>query len=88
MGNLVSLPGDALPNLALDGQVAAVEAFGQTVQGLVRYNVRIDLTSADPRLLLNMTANAMIVTAVQDQALSVPLNAVQYDEQGEYVHRA
>jgi HlyD family secretion protein len=85
-GDLVSLTVDALPDSTLSGQVAAIESFGETVQGLVRYNVRINLTSADPRLLLNMTANAVIVTDVQDQALSVPLNAVQYDDQGEYVN--
>ncbi len=82
----VSLTVDALPDLALSGQVASIESFGQTVQGIVRYNVRIDLTTVDPRLLLNMTANAVIITDVQDQALSVPLNAVQYDDQGEYVN--
>ncbi|MEP7356580.1 MAG: efflux RND transporter periplasmic adaptor subunit, partial [Anaerolineales bacterium] len=86
VGDPVSLTVDALPDLSLSGRVAAIESFGETVQGLVRYNVRIDLTSADPRLLLNMTANAAIVTDVQDQALSVPLNAVQYDDQGEYVN--
>jgi HlyD family secretion protein len=86
VGDPVSLTVDALPDLSLSGQVASIESFGQTVQGLVRYNVRIDLTTVDPRLLLDMTANAAIITDVQDQALSVPLNAVQYDDQGEYVN--
>jgi HlyD family secretion protein len=86
-GNAVTLTLDALPGLALNGNVAAVEPFGQTVQGLVRYSVRVDLTKSDPRLLLYMTANASIVTAVDQAALAVPLTAIQYDNQGEFVNR-
>jgi multidrug efflux pump subunit AcrA (membrane-fusion protein) len=57
------------------------------VQGLVRYTVRVDLDESDPRLFLNMTANAAIVTDVQENALAVPLDAVQFDDEGEYVTR-
>jgi HlyD family secretion protein len=86
-GNLVTLTLDALPGLALNGSVFSIEPFGQTVQGLVRYNVRVDLGQTDPRLLLYMTANATIVTSVQQNALAVPLTAIQYDNQGEFVNR-
>ena len=86
-GNPVTLTLDALPGLSLDGSVFSIEPFGQTVQGLVRYSVRVDLTKIDPRLLLYMTANATIVTNVQQNALAVPLAAIQYDNQGEYVNR-
>jgi HlyD family secretion protein len=87
LGDPVTLTVDALPDLALGGTVGAVETFGQTVAGLVRYNVRVDLTETDPRLYLNMTASAVIVTEVLDNALAVPLEAVQYDDDGEYVNR-
>jgi len=86
-GNPVTLTLDALPGLDLDGSVFSIEPFGQTVQGLVRYNVRVDLAKTDPRLLLYMTANATIVTNVQQNALAVPLAAIQYDNQGEFVNR-
>ncbi len=86
-GNPVTLTLDALPGLALNGSVFSIEPFGQTVQGLVRYNVRVDLGQTDPRLLLYMTANATIVTNVQRNALAVPLTAIQYDNQGEFVNR-
>jgi HlyD family secretion protein len=86
-GNPVTLTLDALPGLSLNGSVFSIEPFGQTVQGLVRYNVRVDLTQTDPRLLLYMTANATIVTDVQQNALAVPLAAIQYDNQGEFVNR-
>lgn len=87
LGDPVSITVDALPTVELAGTVGAIETFGQTVQGLVRYSVRVDLTDTDPRLYLNMTASAVIVTAVEDNALAVPLDAVQYDTDGEFVNR-
>ncbi len=87
VGDPVSITLDALPTLELPGTVGAIESFGATVQGLVRYNVRVDLQATDPRLYLNMTASAVIITEVQDNALAVPLDAVQYDNDGEFVNR-
>jgi HlyD family secretion protein len=87
VGDPVTLTVDAWPDLSLAGQVAAVETFGETVQGLVRYTVRVDLLESDPRLYLNMTANASIVTEVKEAALAVPLDAIQFDDAGEYVNR-
>jgi multidrug efflux pump subunit AcrA (membrane-fusion protein) len=76
-----------LPDLTMTGTVATVDTFGETVQGLVRFTVRVDLAESDPRLFLSMTANAAIVTDVQENALTVPLDAVQFDDEGEYVNR-
>lgn len=87
VGDPVTLTVDAWPDLSLAGSVARVETFGETVQGLVRYTVRVDLQESDPRLYLNMTANASIVTAVQEAALAVPLDAIQFDDAGEFVNR-
>lgn len=53
----------------------------------MKYTVRIDLAVSDPRALLGMTANVSIVTDKQTGALAVPLDAVQLDQQGEYVNR-
>jgi HlyD family secretion protein len=87
VGDPVTITADALPGLTLAGSVASIQSFGETVQGLVRYTVRIDLAGSDPSLYLNMTANAVIVTHVQEAALAVPLDAVQFDDAGEYVNR-
>jgi HlyD family secretion protein len=76
-----------LPDLVLSGTVASIEPSGQTVQGLVKYSVRVQLDQMDPRVLLGMTANVNIVTASEANALAVPLDAVQLDAQGEYVNR-
>lgn len=86
-GDPVSVTVEAWPGLDLPGSVGAVQTFGETVQGLVRYTVRIDLAESDPRLYLNMTANAAIVTDVQEAALAVPLEAIQFDDRGEFVLR-
>jgi HlyD family secretion protein len=87
VGDPVTVTVDAWPDLSLAGQVAAVQPFGETVQGLVRYTVRVDMLESDPRLYLNMTANASIVTEVRAEALAVPLDAILFDDQGEYVNR-
>jgi HlyD family secretion protein len=83
----VALTFDALPGLELQGQVEEIEPFGQLSQGLVQYSVRIELVEPEPALLLGMTANAAVITGVQEGALAVPLFAVQFDQQGEYVLR-
>jgi HlyD family secretion protein len=86
-GDPATLTFDPIAGLTLAGQVAYINPLGQSVQGLVRYTVRVDLAETDPRVLVGMTANVNIVTDVQEGALAVPYRAVQLDEQGEYVNR-
>jgi HlyD family secretion protein len=87
VGNPVTLTLEALPDMTLGGQVAWINGGGTTVQGLVKYTVRINITKADPTVLLGMTANVSIVTNTQAGALAVPLDAVQLDQAGEFVNR-
>lgn len=87
VGDPVTLTFDALADMALPATVAWINPVGQTTQGLVRYTVRLDAAQTDPRVLLGMTANVTIVTEVQQDALAVPLDAVQLDDAGEYVNR-
>jgi HlyD family secretion protein len=87
VGDLVTVTLDSLPDLSLPGAVSQINPVGSTVQGLVKYTVRVDLTQTDPRVLLGMTANANIITEVTEGALAVPLDAVQLDDQGEFVNR-
>jgi HlyD family secretion protein len=87
VGDAVTITFDSLPDLSLSGAVDWINPVGETVQGLVRYTVRINATRTDPRVLLGMTANVNIVTDVQEGALAVPLDAVQLDDQGEFVNR-
>jgi multidrug efflux pump subunit AcrA (membrane-fusion protein) len=87
LDNDVTFTLDSLPGATLTGIVTWIKPTGETVSGLVKYQVQVDLVDPDPRVLLGMTADATIVTAVQDNALAVPLNAVQLDKTSEYVTR-
>lgn len=87
VGDAVNVSFNSLSDLQLTGIVSEVNPVGQTVQGLVRYTVTIDLPTIDPRVLLGMTADVAIVTDVEKDALAVPIDAVQSDEQGEFVLR-
>jgi HlyD family secretion protein len=87
VGDLVTITLDSLPDLSLPGAVSQINPVGSMVQGLVKYTVRVDMTQTDPRVLLGMTANANIITEVTEGALAVPLDAVQLDDQGEFVNR-
>ncbi len=86
-GNPAQITFSSLPGLTVSGTVSSIQPLGQTVQGLVKYTVRVELVTTDPRVLLGMTANVNIVTATEANALAVPLDAVQLDKDGEYVNR-
>ena len=86
-GDAATLTVDALPDLALTGKVGQVVRFGETVNGLVKYTVRVDFDEVDPQVLIGMTVNASIVTDTVEGALTVPIDAVQQDEVDEYVNR-
>jgi len=87
VGDPATLSFDFLPDLSLTGKVSQVVPIGEEVQGLVKYTVRLDFDQADPRVLLGMTTNASIVTDTVEGALAVPVDAVQQDDDGEYVNR-
>lgn len=87
VGDTADLTFNSLPDMTLKGTVTAIEPLGQVVQGLVKYAVRVDLATSDPRVLLGMTADVQITTHVDEGALAVPFDAVQLDGAGEYVNR-
>ncbi len=87
LGNAVTVTFDSLPDVALGGVVAQINPMGSSVQGLVKYTVRVNISGADPRVLIGMTANVKIITNKDAGALAVPLDAVQLDAQGEFVNR-
>jgi HlyD family secretion protein len=86
VGDPVTLTLNAVPNLALPAQVTSIDAVGVVSQGLVKFNVQVDATKTDPRVLLGMTANVLIVTNRKAGQLAVPLQALQYDTDGEFVN--
>jgi HlyD family secretion protein len=86
-GDTVSVTLDALADTEFTGIVDWINPVGQTVQGIVKYTVRVKLQTSDSALLLGATANTAIVTDVRTDVLAVPLDAVQNDAEGEFVNR-
>jgi HlyD family secretion protein len=87
LGNPVTATLDAVPELTLTGKVTAINPVGETISGLVKYNVRIELDPVDNDTFLPLGTTANVVIRVKESSgtLAVPITAIQNDSQGEYV---
>ncbi len=77
VGQKATIVLDALPDEVFTGTVEKISAAGSAQSGVTTYPVKIALDKADARLLENMNATATIVTAVSENILSVPMDALQ-----------
>ena len=84
-GQAATLEIDALPGVSLTGLVSQVGNQGFSSAGIVVYNVDVTLVETHPQLRLGMTAEVQVVTDVSDSALAIPLDALRFDNEGEYV---
>ena len=73
---------DGLPGVTLKGKVARIDPSGELVQGVINYNVQIDLDPTTAPLRLYMTTNARIIQATHPGVLAVPLAAIHTDASG------
>ena len=73
---------DGLPGVMLKGKVARIDPSGELVQGVINYNVQIDLDPTTAPLRLYMTTNARIIQAMHPDVLVVPLAAIHTDASG------
>lgn len=73
---------DGIPGVTLQGKVARIDPAGALVQGVINYNVQIDLDPSTAPLRLYMTANARIIQALHADVLSVPRAAIHADPSG------
>lgn len=85
IGQSASVTFDAMSYIEVDALVTHIAPFGETVQGLVRYPVTVTLSDQSDGVMLGMTSYVQIVTEVLEEELAVPIDAVQYDDEGEYV---
>ncbi|MEW6400920.1 MAG: efflux RND transporter periplasmic adaptor subunit [Chloroflexota bacterium] len=87
LGDQAEVRMDALPGTTLTGSVEAVNPVGQSVAGIVKFTVRIALDPVNGQTFLPLGATADVTVQVKDASpvLTVPLNAVQNDGEGEYV---
>ena len=86
IGDKATLTLDALPELTgLTGRVTSIDPVGTANQGVVYYNVMVELDQNDPQIILDATANVTIQAGDARQMLAVPVTAVLNDADGEYV---
>ena len=86
-GQHVEVTLDALTEVALKGKVSVVNPVGETVSGLVKYKVRIDLDKVTGQTFIPLGTTAKVVITLKEAAatLAVPITAIQNDSEGEYV---
>lgn len=85
LGDKVELTLDTLGGKTLTGVVSFINPKGETVSGNVKFQVRIDLDPVDVPVLLGATADVNILINEPRKVLSVPVRAIQTDDNGEYV---
>ncbi len=83
-GQKVLIKTDATGDTELEGTVVFVSPTAATslTGGDVTYLVRISVDTPNDRLRLDMSASLSIIIEKHENALTVPYNAVQEDEQG------
>jgi HlyD family secretion protein len=70
---------DSLPGVEVKGTVSRISPTSKTVNGVVSYEVRVDVDSSNADLRSGMTANASIVLDKRDGVLLAPNWAVRRD---------
>lgn len=86
VGDKATISLEANPKLALTGLISYINPVGTSNQGVVYYDVRVILDQADPSILIGATADVTIQAGQPQTVLTVPVNAVGSDTQGEYVY--
>lgn len=84
-GQKVTLTFDAVDSLTATGTVREADLVGTVTQGVVTYNVKIDINTSDPRIKPGMSVNATIITSQKERTLIVPSSAVKSQGLSKYV---
>jgi len=89
VGQEVNISLDALPDITLLGKVINIAATADTSSGVVLYPVTIQLTETPENLSVRpgMTVEVEIIVTRQEDALIVPLRAIQSEARKTYVDR-
>jgi HlyD family secretion protein len=77
VGQAVLLDLDAFPGEQVTGTVREIAPAATTVQGVVNYDVLIDVTSATVPIKAGMTANANVQVARKENVLLVPTRSIR-----------
>ena len=88
VGQKVLIKTDATGDEELEGTVIKVSPVATTkaagTNSDVTYTVRIEINTPNDRLRLDMTASLSIIVTEHENALTVPYNAIQRDEDGNH----
>jgi HlyD family secretion protein len=77
---------EALNDTTLDGVVSRIAPIGESSEGIVTYNVRVDLVDVDElSVRVGMTTDVEIIVATTENVLAVPTQAIQRDGETEFV---
>lgn len=83
-GQTASIVFDAFDTETYEGTVEKISALGTNTGGVTRYTVTISVPGTE-KLKTSMSATATIVTEEKENALLVPVDAVQTDDGQSYV---
>ncbi len=72
----VKLSIDSIPDWNAEGLVTYISPISSVSNGVVTYQVRVDLPDTDPRVKVGMTSNVDIIVAEKDNVLLVPNSAL------------
>ncbi len=82
-GQPVTVEVDAIPGEVFTGAVQKIAQEGTVQQGVTNYSVTVEIWSDAPRL--GMSATATISTAQKSQVLTVPIEAITWEQGQAYV---
>jgi len=85
VGQTAKVEIDALPGETFVGRVQKIAQEGSVQQGITNYVVTLEVESDGPRL--GMSATATIWVAQKTQVLTVPVEAIKWDQGQAYVNR-
>ncbi len=75
--NKATVTFDALPGKTFTGKVAGINKTGVVTSGVTNFPATIQLDTAPPEILPNMSASANILVATKNNVLLVPSDAIQ-----------
>ena len=84
-GAAASVTLDALPDRELEGVVSSVSSTASNQQGVVTFDVKIDVRIPDDITLQEGLSAIAKIGVSEEQGLLIPVQAVQYGDAGAYV---
>jgi HlyD family secretion protein len=79
LGQEVNIALDSLPGVEVSGKVSRISPISKLVNGVVSYDVRVDINPTTAELRSGMTANASIVLERRSDVLLAPNWAIRRD---------